>query len=64
MMNDRPLEPWRPCASDFKVTEVEFGKKKKKKDKDGDDDDDKKKNGKKRLFERENPFEKPWKGEN
>ena len=19
MMNDRPSEPWRPCASDFKV---------------------------------------------
>jgi hypothetical protein len=43
--------------------EVEFGKKKKKKDKEGEEDDDKK-NKKKRLFERENPFDKPWKGDN
>jgi len=62
MMNDRPSEPWRPCASDFKVDEVEFGKKKKKKDDKGEEEDDKKK--KKRLFERENPFDKPWKAEN
>jgi len=64
MMNDRPMEPWRPCASDFKVDAVEFGKKKKKKGKDGEDEEDDKKKNKKRLFERENPFDKPWKAEN
>lgn len=63
MMNDRPLEPWRPCASDFKVDEqAELAKKKKKKGEKEEEDDDKKK--KKRLFERENPFDKPWKADN
>jgi len=55
---DKPLEPWRPSAASFKVSDLQdFVKAKKKKE--GEDDDDKKPK-REGILARENPFRKPY----
>ena len=61
MKNDKPIEPWRPCANDLQMKDLpEYGKKKKKHHHDDDEND---KGNKKGILERENVFRKPYEKE-
>jgi hypothetical protein len=60
LKNDKPIEPWRPCANNFSANDLPDKSKKKKHVEDENED---KKNKRKGILERENVFRKPYEKE-
>ena len=58
LKNDRPREPWRPCAQNFKTSDLPDTAKKPKKSTE-EDGEEKKKTARKGILDRENVFLKP-----
>ena len=60
LKNDKPIEPWRPCANNFSANDLPDKTKKKKHSEEENDD---KKDKRKSILERENVFRKPYEKE-